>query len=114
VLGPARKPLREVCGRYIPIVGVPLADSLVGRDLELQLIRGMVRDVRAGQAEVLLIEGEAGIGKSRLVQSLIAEAYAAGGSCSAARPIRSSGRTRSAWSPMPWTCGGVRLMRGGQ
>jgi MoxR-like ATPase len=57
---------------------VPLAGSLVGRDLELQVVRGMVRDVRAGQAEVLLIEGEAGIGKSRLVQSLIAEAYAVG------------------------------------
>ena len=78
MLGPARKPLREVRGRYIPIVGVPLADSLVGRDLELQLVRSVVRDVRAGQAEVLLIEGEAGIGKSRLVQSLIAEAYAVG------------------------------------
>ena len=38
----------------------------------------MVRNVRAGQAAVLLIEGEAGIGKSRLVQSLIGEAYAAG------------------------------------
>jgi len=57
-------------------VGVPLADSLVGRDLELQLVRGMVRDVRAGQAVVLLIEGEAGIGKSRLVQSLISAAVA--------------------------------------
>jgi len=78
MLGPAGKPLREVCGRYIPVVGAPPTDSLVGRDLELQLVRGMVRDVRAGQATVLLIEGEAGIGKSRLVQSLIAEAYAAG------------------------------------
>jgi predicted ATPase len=38
----------------------------------------MVRDVRAGQAAVLLIEGEAGIGKSRLVHHLIGEAYAAG------------------------------------
>ncbi len=38
----------------------------------------MVRDVQAGQAAVLLVEGEAGIGKSRLVQSLIGEAYAAG------------------------------------
>jgi predicted ATPase len=60
------------------VVGAPLADRLVGRDLELQLIRGTLRDVRAGQAAVLLIEGEAGIGKSRLVQSLIAEAYAGG------------------------------------
>jgi len=38
----------------------------------------MVRDVRAGQAAVLLVEGEAGIGKSRLVQSLIGEAHEAG------------------------------------
>jgi len=36
----------------------------------------MVRDARAGQAAVLLVEGEAGIGKSRLVQSLISEAHA--------------------------------------
>ena len=46
----------------------------MGRDLELQLVRGVVRDVRAGQAAVLLIEGEAGIGKSRLVQSQMGEA----------------------------------------
>jgi DNA-binding CsgD family transcriptional regulator len=58
-------------------VGAPLADGLVGRGLELDLVRGMVLDVRAGQAAVLLIEGEAGIGKSRLVQSLMGEASAA-------------------------------------
>ena len=55
-----------------------MAGSLVGRDLELQMVRSMVRDVRAGRAAVLLIEGEAGIGKSRLVQSLVTEACAAG------------------------------------
>jgi len=38
----------------------------------------MVRDVRAGQAAVLLIEGEAGIGKSRLVRSLTGAARAGG------------------------------------
>jgi predicted ATPase len=59
-------------------VAAPLADGLVGRDLELELLRGLVRDVQAGQAAVLLIEGEAGIGKSRLVRSLIGEAHAAG------------------------------------
>jgi DNA-binding CsgD family transcriptional regulator len=51
---------------------------MVGRDLELGLVRRMVRDVRAGQAAVLLIEGEAGIGKSRLVDHLIGEAHADG------------------------------------
>lgn len=49
-----------------------------GGDLERELLRGLVRDVQAGQAAVLLIEDEVGIGKSRLVQSLIAEAHAAG------------------------------------
>ena len=39
MLGLAWKPLREVCGRYIPVVGVPVAGSLVGRDLELTLDR---------------------------------------------------------------------------
>jgi len=42
------------------------------------MVRGMVRDVRAGPAAVLLMEGEAGIGKSRLVQSLIGAAQATG------------------------------------
>jgi Domain of unknown function (DUF427) len=49
-------------------VEAPLADGGVGRDFELGLVRGMVRYVRVGQASVLLIEGEAGTGKSRLVQ----------------------------------------------
>ena len=53
---------------------MPQADGLVGRDLELRLVRGAVRDIRVGQAAVLLIEGEAAIGKSRLVQGLTGEA----------------------------------------
>jgi predicted ATPase len=56
---------------------VPLPDGLVGPDPELGLVRRMVRDVQAGYPAVLLVEGEAGIGKSRLVQSLISEAHAA-------------------------------------
>lgn len=43
------------------MVGAPLADSLVRRDSEMELVRSVVRDVRAGQAAVLLlIEREAG------------------------------------------------------
>jgi predicted ATPase len=82
-------------------VGAPLADGVVGRDLELGLVRRMVRDVRAGQAAVLLIEGEAGIGKTRLVDHLIGELMRTGRSCSAARLIRSSALTRSARLSMP-------------
>jgi ABC-type transport system involved in cytochrome c biogenesis ATPase subunit len=84
-------------------VAAPLADGLAGRDLELEPLRGLVRDVQAGQAAVLLIEGEAGIGQSRLVRSLIGEAHAAGAVVFAVRPIRSSAHTRLVPSPMHWT-----------
>lgn len=49
----------------------PTAGLLVGRDTELVLVGRLVHDVRQGQASTLLIEGEAGVGKTRLVDSLI-------------------------------------------
>ncbi len=42
---------------------------LVGRTEELQLLRDRWADVLAGSGRVVLVEGEAGIGKSRLVHS---------------------------------------------
>lgn len=42
--------------------------SLVGRDRELACIDSMVRDVRKGRPSVLLMEGEAGIGRSTLAR----------------------------------------------
>jgi ATP/maltotriose-dependent transcriptional regulator MalT len=52
---------------------VPLTsgDSLIGRDRELEQLRGLVRAVRDGAAVTVLIEGEAGIGKTRLLASLL-------------------------------------------
>jgi hypothetical protein len=52
----------------------PLTDGLVGGYSGLELVRGVVRDVRAGWVSALLMEGEAGMGESRLVRSLIDEA----------------------------------------
>ena len=43
---------------------------LVGRDGELGLLRQQAEHVRAGQGRVVLLSGEAGIGKSRLAQLL--------------------------------------------
>ena len=54
----------------------PLTDGLVGGDAELELVRVVLRDVRAGQASTLLMEGEARTGKSHLVRSLIDETRA--------------------------------------
>src|ERR1700760_23035 len=41
--------------------------TLVGRDTELARLRGLLQDAEAGHAVTGLVSGEAGIGKSRLV-----------------------------------------------
>lgn len=43
---------------------------LLGRDAELDFIRESLHGVRMGTGGILLVEGEAGIGKSRLVEEL--------------------------------------------
>ena len=50
----------------------------MGREAELAQARGLVSDLLGGQGSTLLIEGEAGIGKTGFVRWLIEEARAAG------------------------------------
>ncbi|MGH3155668.1 MAG: ATP-binding protein, partial [Streptosporangiaceae bacterium] len=57
---------------------VTQADVLVGRDSELALLTGLIRDVARGQGGAVLIEGEPGIGKSMLVRTALAGAQEAG------------------------------------
>lgn len=52
--------------------------SLVGRDREVEAVRGVIRESARGRGQVLLIEGEPGIGKSRLVERACDEARTAG------------------------------------
>ena len=47
--------------------------QLIGRDVELDVLRGAADDARGGSARVVLIEGEPGIGKTRLAAELIQE-----------------------------------------
>jgi DNA-binding CsgD family transcriptional regulator/tetratricopeptide (TPR) repeat protein len=49
------------------MTAVRTATTLVGRDKELRQLEGAVRDARAARGTVLVIEGEAGIGKTRLL-----------------------------------------------
>ena len=57
--------------------GTP-AGALVGRDSELALLNGLLRQVARGRGSSVLIEGEPGIGKSALVHGAVAEAPEAG------------------------------------
>ena len=54
------------------------AGALVGRDSEMALLTGLVKEVAAGRGSSVLIEGEPGIGKSALVRAVVAEAPEAG------------------------------------
>ena len=48
------------------------SDGLVGRGEELAFLRGWLADARAGSGRLVLICGPAGIGKTRLVEELVA------------------------------------------
>src|SRR4051812_43001760 len=54
------------------------AGALVGRDGEMALLTGLIKDVARGRGSSVLIEGEPGVGKSALVQAAVAEAQDAG------------------------------------
>ena len=43
---------------------------LVGRERELVLLRDLIASAREGQGRLLFLVGEAGIGKTRLVEAL--------------------------------------------
>jgi len=57
---------------------VSSTEGLVGREAELALAASAVRELIGGRASVLAIEGEAGIGKTRLVQSIVDDARSRG------------------------------------
>lgn len=50
-----------------PSAGLGIAAPLIGRDAELQVARQALGDLRQGRGGILLISGEAGSGKSRLM-----------------------------------------------
>jgi tetratricopeptide (TPR) repeat protein len=67
-------------GGLAPVEPFPVAPPgvLVGRDSELALLAGLVRQVAQGRGGAVLIEGEPGIGKSALVRAAVAGASEAG------------------------------------
>jgi tetratricopeptide (TPR) repeat protein len=52
-------------------IRIPRETSLRGRDEEMATLRRLFDSVKAGEGQALLIEGEAGIGKTRLVDEFV-------------------------------------------
>jgi oligopeptide transport system substrate-binding protein len=53
--------------------------SMVGREREMEQVRGLWMRSRGGEAQVVLIRGEPGVGKSRLLRELVTHAELTGG-----------------------------------
>ena len=59
-------------------IGPILSPLLVGRDDLLNLADRRIAEASAGRGHLLLLAGEAGIGKTRLLRAILAKAEAAG------------------------------------
>jgi tetratricopeptide (TPR) repeat protein len=70
--------IRAVTRRPLRRIRIPRETDLYGRDEELAQLRDLYDRMAAGHGRVVLIEGEAGIGKSRLADELIGRLEAEG------------------------------------
>ena len=59
---------------HSPLPPTPLAVGLVGRDPALARLRALLAQVRGGERQVVFVTGEAGIGKTSLVEVFLQEA----------------------------------------
>ncbi len=74
----AVRALRGRSGRPRSGTGPAPLGSMVGRDAELGRLRALWRLARAGKGQVVVVQAEAGTGKSRLVAELVADLLAEG------------------------------------
>ena len=66
------KTIRAETHRPLRRIRIPRETAVYGRESELATLRGLYEQARSGDGQVVVIEGEAGIGKSRVVDELIA------------------------------------------
>ncbi|MGH3994218.1 MAG: AAA family ATPase, partial [Pseudonocardiaceae bacterium] len=92
----ANTPNREAlhCEDVAPVAEVPF----VGRDLELDQLNQAWNAAREGRAHLVLVSGEAGIGKSRLALELGRRVRAEGHVVASARAYEAAGRLP--WGPV--------------
>jgi DNA-binding CsgD family transcriptional regulator len=69
---------KAVKGMELPINKAVICPTIVGRESELAALQTIVSEVEGGHSHLLLLSGEAGIGKSRLVAALVADAHSRG------------------------------------
>ena len=70
--------LRSESSRPLRRIRIPRDTAVYGRESELRSLTALFESATSGEGRVVLIEGEAGIGKSRLVDELVARLHAAG------------------------------------
>ena len=51
-----------------------MRSQFIGRESEMKTLRAMLKDVQAGKQRAVLISGESGVGKTRLVEELLGDA----------------------------------------
>lgn len=72
-------------------MSMPSTEAIVGREAELQRLRDCVHG--PGPPVVAFLEGDAGVGKTALLEAIVAEAAAAGTRVLRARPTTAEGRS---------------------
>src|SRR5258706_1569546 len=72
--------------------------ALVGRDRELVVLDELVAHAIAGERQIVLLTGEPGIGKTRLLEELVRRVAAVGGTAAWGRMLE-VGMTPAFW---PW------------
>jgi tetratricopeptide (TPR) repeat protein len=63
--------IRAQTHRPLRRIRIPRETAVYGRDVELAKLGALFEKVKTGEGQVVLIEGEAGIGKSRLVDEFV-------------------------------------------
>src|SRR6187551_1133130 len=83
VIGVSTYPGHRTCARIASVVAAPV--PLVGRGAERAAVADALRSLPGGTGRVVLLAGEPGIGKTRLLAELAAQAAAEGWSVRTAR-----------------------------
>jgi len=69
--GRRARAIRAETSRPLRRIRIPRETSLYGRDAELSKLESLFDQVRSGEGQVVLVSGEAGIGKSRLIDEFV-------------------------------------------